>query len=283
MLHWVRNLAMQRFPTGPRSQGSQDGILAEIFRHVPTANSPPSAVEFGFNADELAAGTGANTATLVIDHGWRALLLDDAHENQAINLHREFLTSGTIVDVFAERGVPAEPDLISIDVDSTDLWLFRALLPHYRAAVYAVEYNAHFPLDVAVTCADDPQVRWQRDRAYGASLRALATVAREHGYSLVAVAPPFDAFFVRDDLIDDGSDAIAPPLEHWRSVTRLRVHAPVFDERRIGWFLDYDVWRDTGGDIARARRSAEAACRKYLRAGAWTVWLKRLLARAHRG
>jgi hypothetical protein len=273
---WVRDLAARRFSKGPRSQGGQDGILAEIFRHVPTVNSPPFCVEFGFNAVTLDGGTGANVASLVLDHGWQALLLDGGHENPAINLRREFLTSANIVSVFAKWGVPAQPDYISIDVDSTDLWLFRALLPHYRAAVYSVEYNANFPLDLSVTCADDPTIRWQGDRVYGASLLALCAAAREQGYSLVAVEPGLDAFFVRDDLLDDGSGVLAPPLEHWRPATRLRVHLPVLDRHRIGLVLDYDVWRATGGDSTAARRAAAAPSGWHLRAGAWPYWLARV-------
>jgi len=113
MHDWVRALAAQRFPPGPRSQGGQDGILAEIFRHVPTVNSPPFCVEFGFNAATLGGGTGANVASLVLDHGWQALLLDGGHENPAINLRREFLTSANIVGVFAKWRVPTQPDYIS--------------------------------------------------------------------------------------------------------------------------------------------------------------------------
>lgn len=273
MYDWVRDLAAARFPKGPRSQGGQDGILAELFRHLPTANAPPCCVEFGFDAASLEGGGGANVASLVLDHGWRAVLFDGRHENPAINLRREFLTSANIVAMFARSGVPEKPDYISIDVDSTDLWLFRALLPHYRAAVYSVEYNCHFPLELAVTRCDDPHARWQGDRAYGASLAALAHVAGEQGYSLVAVEPMLDAFFVRNDLLDDGSGDLAPPLEHWRPATQIPIHAPVLEPRRVGHFLDYGVWRATGGDVAAARRAARAACRPYLCGDSPPSWL----------
>ena len=76
MKDWVRDLAAARFPPGRYSQGGQDGILAEIFRHVGTVNTPPFAVEFGFNADALDAGTGAHIARPVLDEGWSAVLLD---------------------------------------------------------------------------------------------------------------------------------------------------------------------------------------------------------------
>lgn len=279
MLDWVRHLARRRFPRGPRSQGGQDGILGEIFRHIPTTNAPPVCVEFGFNSATLTGGTGSNVASLVVERGWHALLLDCAHENPAINLCRTFLTSANIVEVFAAHGVPSSPDYISIDVDSTDLWLFRALLARFRASAFSVEYNSHFPLHLSVTCIDDPEARWRSDRAYGASLRALVTVACEHGYSLVAVEPGLDAFFVRNDLIDDGSGEIAPPLAHWRPATLLPIHPPVQDEARLATFLDYDVWRRTGGNLESARQAAMGACRMYLAADRRILRVARIVDR----
>lgn len=264
MKSWVRDLAHRRFPPGPCSQGGQDGILAEIFRHVAPVNTPRFAVEFGFNADSFDGGSGANVARLVRDEGWRALLLDSGHENPAINLHREFLTAANIVDVFRRHGVPECPDYVSIDLDSTDLWIFRALLPHYRPPVYSVEYNAHFPLGASITFPDDPAERWQVDRGYGASLSALVAVAAEQGYSLVAVEPRLDAFFVRDDLLDDGSGSLVPPLERWRDVTGMYVHAPLRDPARAAIFLDYAVWRDSGGDLAASRAAALAVSKRFL-------------------
>jgi hypothetical protein len=277
---WVRRLAATRFPRGPRSQGSQDGILGEIFRHIRAVNDPPYCVEFGFNSDELEGGTGSNVATRVIEQGWKALLLDGEHESPVINLHRQFLTSANVADALACRGVPAEPDYISIDVDSTDLWLFRALLPHFRASVYSVEYNAHFPLHMAVTCDDRPEAPYALDRTYGASLAALFTVAREFGYSLVAVDTLFDAFFVRDDLIDDGSGSIAHPLSRWRASTLRHLHRPVQDAARLARFIDYRTWIATAGDTEAARRQATAACRPFLTGGRLEMLARRAWDRA---
>lgn len=267
MKDWVRDLAAVRFPKGGHSQGGQDRILAEIFRHVPPGNDPPFCVEFGFNADTLEGGTGANVARLVLEEGWRALLLDGDHANPAINLHREFLTSANIVEVFARHGVPAEPDYVSIDLDSTDLWIFRAILTRFRARVFSVEYNCNYPLDAAITFPDDPGEHWEEDRGYGASLLALVMVAADHGYSLVAVEPRLDVFFVRDDFLADGSDTIAPPLTHWRHCVDLPMHGPLQRPKRIDVFLDYRVWRDSGGDVRAARRAAAAVCRRVLLRG----------------
>jgi hypothetical protein len=279
MHEWVRNLAVHRFPPGPRSQGAQDAILVEIFRHIPAANSPPFCVEFGFNANTLTGGTGSNVASLVLERGWKALLLDADHENSSINLRREFLTPSNVLEVFARWEVPPNPDYISIDVDSTDLWLFRELLSKYRASVYSVEYNAHFPVSMSVTLAESGTGAWQGNRAYGASLSALVAVAREHGYSLVAVAAGLDAFFVRDDLIDDGSSRIAPPIGHWRFATLLDIHPPVREERFVHQFVDYERWRANGSGTDGAGCAASSACRALLRGGVWRFRLLRLQER----
>ena len=164
MKRWVEELAATEFPKGRHSQGGQDGVLRAIFEQIGTVNTPPLAVEFGFDSDSLAGGCGSNGVNLVLHQGWQALLLDGGHENAAINLHREFLTSANIVEVFTRHGVPAEPDYVSIDLDSTDLWVFRVLLKSFRARVFTVEYNSHFPLDAAITFPDDPDERWQQDR-----------------------------------------------------------------------------------------------------------------------
>jgi hypothetical protein len=267
MKRWVEELAATEFPKGRHSQGGQDGVLRAIFEAIGAVNTPPLAVEFGFDCDSLAGGFGSNVANLVLHQGWQALLLDGGHENAAINLHREFLTSANIVEVFTRHGVASEPDYISIDLDSTDLWVFRALLKSFRARVFSVEYNSHFPLDASITFADDPAEGWQQDRGYGASLKALVLVAEEAGYSLVAVVPKLDAFFVRNDLLEDGSGRLAPELETWRAATSLLFHAPLRDPSRVGIFLDYEVFQRNGGDLAASRAAARGVSEQCLLGG----------------
>ena len=194
-------------------------------------------------------------------------LLDGGHENPAINLHREFLTAANIVEVFTRHGVPAEPDYVSIDLDSTDLWVFRALLKSFRARVFSVEYNSHFPLDAAITFPDDPAERGQEDRGYGVSLKCLVMAAEEAGYSLVKVVPKLDAFFVRNDLLDDGSGRLVPALETWRAATSLSFHAPLRDPSRVGIFLDYEVFRRTDGDLVASRAAARGVSEQCLLGG----------------
>jgi hypothetical protein len=130
--------------------------------------------------------------------------------------------------------------------------------------VVSVEYNSHFPLDRAITFTNDRDEKWEGDRGYGASLKALNMVASRHGYSLLWVVPRLDAFFIRTDLIEDGSDDVGFPLEKWRDCTELVHHEPLINRKRVEIFIDYEVYLASGGDLDLSRRSAYSVCRKFL-------------------
>lgn len=259
------------------SQSYQDELIEVIFDNLGTTNKVPFCVEFGFNSESLDIGSGANVAKLVLEQGWDSLLLDGENENNSINLYKHFLTSENICEIFDSYGVPKEPEYISIDVDSTDLWLFRSLLKEYRAMVYSVEYNSNYPLNKAITFPNDPEEYWQGDRGYGASLKALTMVAAEYGYSLVWVVRKFDAYFVRDDLIEDGSKMKVFPFKKWTDCTNIRSHGPLSDSRKASIYLDYEVFASSGGDIEASKRAAYDTCMTYLVSSGFSGKANRLL------
>lgn len=264
MKTWIRDLDAKAFGSGKYSQSYQDELLDIVFANVGTHNPVPFCVEFGFNAKTLTSGSGANVTRMVLENRWDTLLLDGGNENPAIHLYKHFLTPENICEIFRQYGVPETPEYISIDVDSTDLWLFDAVAREYKAMVFSVEYNSNFPLDASITFPKDLNEQWQGDRGYGASLRALNTVANRHGYSLLWVVPYLDAFFLRNDLIDDGSGHICFPFEKWAASTQLAIHGPLKDPARANIFIDYDVYLATNGNLDASRKAARAVCRKYL-------------------
>lgn len=264
MKEWVKSLASTSFGKGLYSQEYQDELLSMIFSHVGTVNPTPFCVEFGFNSNSLTVGTGANVAKLILKEKWHGLLLDGENENPAINLHKHFLTSANICDIFKTYGVPPEPEYVSIDVDSTDLWLFQALLKKYRAMVFSVEYNSNYPLHKAITFPDGTAEHWQGDRGYGASLKALTMVAAEHGYSLLWVVPILDAFFIRNDLIDDGTRQLTFPFSKWAGCTNQQNHAPLKSASRANIFIDYEIYVKSGGNIELSRQAAYKTVMTYL-------------------
>ena len=108
------------------SQGKQDGIIEYIINNIEIKNK--ICIEFGYDSNNLTGGCGPNTPNLILNHNWDYLLLDGNHNNEKINLHKHFLTKDNICDIFKKYNVPLEPGYISIDVDSTDLWLMNAIL-----------------------------------------------------------------------------------------------------------------------------------------------------------
>ncbi|NJL31158.1 MAG: hypothetical protein HC898_05740 [Phycisphaerales bacterium] len=141
MKTWIRELEHSNFKSGKYSQSYQDVLLDRIFENTGTHNSVPFCVEFGFNSPSLLGGSGANVAHFIVDKKWDSLLLDGDNEDPKINLYQHFLTPSNICELFARYNVPKEPEYVSIDVDSTDLWLFEALVKQYKAMVFSVEYN----------------------------------------------------------------------------------------------------------------------------------------------
>lgn len=103
-----------------QSQGQQDGIVRSVLAAIGETNR--YYVEIGFNSFTHHGGSGSNTFALH-QRGWRGLLLDGVFENPDINLHKEFVTSLNVVELFKKYSVPMEPDYVSIG------WLALVISP----------------------------------------------------------------------------------------------------------------------------------------------------------
>lgn len=174
------------------SQNWEDGIVHAIFGVIGTTNK--YYVEFG-----VEDGHECNTNQLR-KHGWQGLLMDGSHENAALNLHQEFITAENIEDLFSKYNVPHEFDLLSIDIDGNDYWVWEAI-KNYNPRVVIMEYNACLPYEPAVTIPYVSNFSWDKTDYYGASLSALVILGKTKGYTLVATdSRGVNAFFVRSDL-----------------------------------------------------------------------------------
>lgn len=201
------------------SQGGEDGVLATLFAQFGTTNR--HYVEFG-----CGDGLQCNT-TQLRRAGWQGLLMDGVAAPAApdAEIHAEWITAGNINDLLDRYGVPDEPDLLSIDLDGNDYWVWQAITRRPRIVV--AEYNANLPADRALVMPYDPAHRWDGSDFYGASLLALVRLGRRKGYSLVyCTQAGVNAFFVRDDLLG-GIEAPDPqalyrPPNYWYRGARSR-------------------------------------------------------------
>ena len=114
------------------------------------------------------------------------------------------VTREGVNDLLEKYGFTGELDLLSIDIDGMDYWVWEAVTA-CSPRVVAVEYNWLFGSARAVTIpySSDFDLSTIGNRAYrGASLAALAHLGRAKGYRLVATER-VNAFFVRTDLAPD--------------------------------------------------------------------------------
>ena len=117
-------------------------------------------------------------------------MLDRDHADQALPVYQEFITAENVNFVFSKYRVPQSFDLLSVDIDGNDYWVWNALARAYRPRIVVLEFNAAVPLDVSVTMPYDPSFRWSGQGNIGMSLLALQQLAARKGYSLVYAQPP---------------------------------------------------------------------------------------------
>ena len=200
---------LNRFEFKVFSQFGEDGVVQEIFRRIGTTNR--QFVEFG-----VEAGLENNTAYLLWQ-GWSGLWIEpvrgcaEAIENGLasllaagrLKLLNELVTAANVEDLFGRAGVAEAPDLLSIDIDGNDYWVWQAIA-HYHPRVVVIEYNATFPPPATWVMPQDAGYRWNGTAKFGASLEAFVQLGADKGYSLVGCTlGGANAFFVRQDLLGE--------------------------------------------------------------------------------
>lgn len=200
-------LRLNRYEAKIYSQGGEDGIIREIFNRIGDTNK--TFVEFG-SADGM-----ENNTVHLLRQGWNGLWIDgdqklvdaarhyfaDEIQLGKLNAMQSFITAENIESLFRQANVPPEFDLLSIDIDCNDYWIWRAI-GTYRPRVVVIEYNAIFPAGVEWVVKYDASAVWDQTSHYGASLTSLELLGRQKGYRLVACnLGGNNSFFVRDDLV----------------------------------------------------------------------------------
>jgi hypothetical protein len=184
------------------SQNQEDGILYSLFQQIGTTTK--TFVELGSGA------TGGNAAMLAGEFGWTGLLVEGDQGKVEYAGRRfprttavcEWITPESVNELLERHGFAGEVDLLSVDVDGCDYWVWKAITVS-TARVVMLEYNSMFGPERAVTVPYDPKFNRRDHRFcyYGASLMAMTRLSAEKGYRLVAVEPTgVNAFFLRNDV-----------------------------------------------------------------------------------
>jgi len=203
------------------SQCDEDGIIQEIFRRIGNGNRV--FVEFG-----VETGIECNSVKLLLE-GWRGLWLDGSEANVAQIRSRydafckngrlvaipSFTTAENINTLIQQGGITGEIDLLSIDIDNNDYWVWKAI-EVVKPRVVVIEYNATLRPPFSGVVPYEPTKTWNGSNYFGASLEALVRLGRQKGYRLVGCSfNGANAFFVHEAFA--GHHFLDPPTaeEHY--------------------------------------------------------------------
>ena len=219
------------------SQNGEDGILLQIFSRVGVTNR--KFVEFG-----VGDGKECNTASLAIHFGWHGLLME-ANEGDvatakryyrarlgsrasAVRIVQSWVTAENINQTISRNGMEGEIDLLSIDIDGNDYWVWKAI-DCIGPRVAVIEYNAslgHEPITVAYDPNFDRYEKHPSGFYHGASLAALDKLAKTKGYVLVGCdSAGVNAFFVRREAAQDSPPPVSPEKAYFPHSKRVQTRS----------------------------------------------------------
>lgn len=210
---------LNRFDRRVYSQSGEDGVLTEILRRAGATDR--TFVEIG-------SGDGSENCTrALLEDGWQGCWIEGdpgyAAGAGAIAGGRAVVRSALVSrenvrELLDGAGVPAEPDVLSVDIDGNDYWVWAEIARMRRPRVVLIEYNARFPPPISWVLPYRADWTWDGSYRQGATLVALADLGARLGYRLVACSSfGANAFFVRDDAAAaaDGLPAVAPEDAYW--------------------------------------------------------------------
>jgi len=248
LYHYYSDRARRGVPlslpeTGARifSQFEEDGILLAIFATI-GMGSPGKFVDIG-SAD----GINSNCANLALNFGWDGLFIDGEAKN--IKKGREFynnhpdtceyaprfvearVTRENINEVIQNAGFIGGIDLLSIDIDGNDYWIWDAVTS-VEPRVVIIESHVEFGLE-SIVVPYDPAYHFpgKHPQYTGASPVAMKKLAEKKGYRLVGSNQyGFNMIFIHRGVFEDLIPEV--PVEHVLAHPRNPERMKLFDEVR---------------------------------------------------
>jgi hypothetical protein len=191
------------------SQHQEAKHLQRIFSSIDVRTR--SFVEFGFGPfqnNTLDFALKYRASGLYMDGSAKSCLIAKlfwAFVPLKVRVKRAWIDKANVDSLISEE-CNGEIDLLSVDVDGNDYWLWQAIRC-ISPRVIVVEYNASFGPERAVTVPYDPLFERHEKHPsgfyHGMSLQAAAKLGHSKGYSLVQCDEAgVNAFFVRNDEVD---------------------------------------------------------------------------------
>ena len=204
---YQNDLRLNKFGYKNFSQYDEDGIINEIFNRIGTKTK--KFIEIG-----VGDGYECNTHSLIYS-GWSGSWIEGSNTfcnkirdkfkfaiNESIQLSNSFVTKDNVNDLVIKLE-PDGIDLLSIDIDGNDFYIWKAIKDQ-NPRVVIMEYNAKFPPPIDWVMQYNETHVQDKTSYFGASLSSLCNLADVKGYSLVGCSlTGANAFFVRNDLLEN--------------------------------------------------------------------------------
>ncbi len=223
------------------SQFEEDGILLYIFAAI--GSERQCFVDIG-----AGDGINSNCANLAVNFGWHGVFIDGNQHNIArgqkfYDKHpdtwayppmfvKSLVQRENINDLIRSTGITGVVDLLSIDIDGNDYWIWDAL-DVIDPRVVIVETHIEFGMrSIVVPYDKDYSYPGKHPDYHGASPVAMAKLAERKGYRLVgANVYGFNTIYIKRGIGEDiiPTVSVESILAHPRNKERERLFEPIKD------------------------------------------------------
>jgi len=170
------------------SQFEEDGILLYIFSMIGSTNK---------KVVEICAGDGKEcmAANLIINHGWEGYLFDGSTENvqkghdfflkhkqtflMPPTFKQAWFTAENINSILKDTGVKGEIDLLSLDIDGMDYWVWQAI-DYIQPRVCIFETHNVIPANLSLTAKYDANFYYLNQPAEQQDYRSASLLAMKN-------------------------------------------------------------------------------------------------------
>ena len=169
------------------SQFGEDRIIEDILSRF--SSKDLWACEFG-------AWDGfylSNTANLIVNYNYSAVLIEanskkfqtlrtnmSSYPVTCINRYVQLDGPDKLDEILTSTPIPRNFDLLSIDIDGADYWIFEGLMK-FRPKVVVIEYNPTIPKEIRFVNPRDISIN------QGSSMRSICELAEFKGYIICAI------------------------------------------------------------------------------------------------
>lgn len=212
------------------SQFEEDGLLLFLFSLL--GEGSKTFIEIGAND-----GINSNCSNLAIHFGWSGLFFEG--DEKLIKRGRKFysriptpyhpkptyiqaiIQRENINELITKAGLSGEIELLSIDIDGNDYWVWDALTV-VQPKVVVIETHTEFGTENIVVPYDPNYMFPGKHPVYhGASVIAMNKLAEKKGYRLIGASDlGINQVYIRKDLLVDEVPTVTPESTLWHPLAK---------------------------------------------------------------